>query len=75
MLAFLTVPMSHFNPFTFLFGFLILICVIAIVIIGVRWLLTVAGITVPPPLLYILGIIFFIILLLVLANYTGLYTW
>lgn len=67
--------MNSFSPIHFLIGFLLLVCVIAIVIIAVRWLLTLTGIVIPQPLLLILGIILFMILLLVLLNYSGLYTW
>jgi hypothetical protein len=69
----LTVPV--FSPIHFLVGFLLLVCVIAIVIIGVKWLISLTGIVIPQPLLLILGIILFMILLLVLLNYSGLYVW
>lgn len=64
-----------FSPIHFLIGFLILVCVIAIVIIGVKWLIALTGIAIPQPLLMILGIILFMVLLLMLLNYSGLYTW
>ena len=56
---------------SFLIWFLVLIVVIAIVIIGIKWLMGVAGIAIPPPLMYILGLILFLVLLLVLLNYSG----
>jgi hypothetical protein len=65
--------LSAFSPIHFLIGFLVLVCVLAIVIIACRWLLTLTGITIPQPLLLILGIIVFLILLLVLLQYSGLY--
>lgn len=57
----------------FLVGFLILVCVIACVIILVRWLLGLMGIAIPQPLMVVLGIILFIVLLLMLLNYSGYY--
>jgi hypothetical protein len=61
------------DPVGFLVSFLVLIIVIAIVVLGVRWLLSVVGWNIPQPLLVILGLIFFLIVLLFFANYTGLY--
>lgn len=57
----------------FLVGFLLLICTIAVVIIAVRWLGALAGVSVPQPLLLILGIILFMVLLLWLLSWSGLY--
>ena len=71
MLLALAIPSS---PVHFLVGFLILICVLAVVIIGFRWLLSLTGIVIPQPLLVILGIIIFIVLLLVLLNWSGYWT-
>lgn len=68
------VPIA-FSPIHFLVGFLILVCVIAILIIACKWLMGLAGITIPQPLLVILGILIFMILLLVVLNYSGLYVW
>jgi hypothetical protein len=65
--------LSAFSPIHFLIGFLVLVCVLAIVVIGCRWLLSLTGIVIPQPLLLILGIIVFLILLLALLNYSGLY--
>lgn len=65
---------SAFSPIHFLVGFLLLVCVLAIVIIAFRWLLSLTGWAIPQPLLVILGIIVFMILLLVLLNYSGLYS-
>ncbi len=59
----------------FLFWFLITIAVIAIVIIGIKWLMTVAGITIPQPLLLILGLIFFIVLMYALWHFIGAQAW
>lgn len=61
------------NAVGFLVSFLVFIIVIAIVIIGVRWLLSVAGFAIPQPLMIILGLIFFLIVLLFFLNFTGVY--
>ena len=61
------------SPARFLVGFLVFVCVLAIVIIACRWLLSLTGIAIPQPLLVILGIIVFLLLLLVLLNWSGLY--
>lgn len=73
MISLLATTLTAFSPIHFLVGFLILVCVLAIVIIACRWLLTLTGVVIPQPLLLILGIIVFLILLLVLLNYSGLY--
>lgn len=52
-------------------NFLLFICFIAILIIGARWLMSLTGLSIPQPLLVILGIILFIIVLLVFVNYVG----
>lgn len=44
--------------------FLIWLCVLAILIVGVRWLLAQMGVVIPPPVLAILGFLLFLILLL-----------
>jgi hypothetical protein len=62
-----------FSPIHFLVGFIILCCVLAIVIIGVKWLLGLTGLAVPQPLLVILGIIIFLVLFLCLIDWCGLY--
>lgn len=55
----------------FLVWFLIVIAVLAIVIIGAKWLLGLAGVTIPAPLMAILGIIMFIVLLIALFHFVG----
>jgi hypothetical protein len=55
----------------FLFWFLIVIAVLAIVIIGAKWLMGLAGITIPQPLVVILGIVLFIVLLYALFHFVG----
>lgn len=72
-LALATGPVTGFSAIHFLIGFLILICVIAIVIIGVKWLISLTGWAIPQPLLVIAGIILFMILLLVVLQWSGLY--
>ena len=56
----------------FLIWFLVVIAVLAIVIIGAKWLLGLAGVTIPPPLMAILGIVLFIVLLIALFHFVGL---
>lgn len=58
---------------SFLISFLVFIIVVAIVIIGVRWLLGVAGVAIPQPLMIILGLICFLVLLLFFLDFTGVY--
>jgi hypothetical protein len=55
----------------FLVWFLIVIAVLACIIIAARWLLGLAGITIPPPLMAIIGIILFIVLLVALIHFVG----
>jgi hypothetical protein len=69
----LALASAAFSPLHFMIGFLFLVCILAIVVIAVRWLLGLAGITIPQPLLVILGIILFMVLLLALLDYSGLY--
>ena len=75
MISLLANGLTAFSPIHFLVGFLILVCVIAIVIIACKWLLSLTGIAIPQPLLLILGIIIFLILLMVLLQYSGLALW
>jgi len=44
--------------------FLIALCVIAILVVGVKWLLAQMGVVIPPPILAILGFLLFLIVLL-----------
>jgi hypothetical protein len=55
----------------FLFSFLVFLVVVAILIIGFRWLLSLTGFAIPQPLLIILGLILFLVLLLLFFNYVG----
>jgi hypothetical protein len=50
-----------------------MICVLAIIIIGARWLAGLAGIAIPQPLMIILGILVFLALFLWVMNFSGLY--
>lgn len=59
----------------FLIGLVIMVCVIACVIILVRWLLALSGVAIPQPLLLVVGIVLFLVFLLWLLNWTGLYRW
>lgn len=65
--------LSGFSAIHFLVGFIVLICVLAIMIIGVKWLLSLTGIAIPQPLLIILGILIFMLLLLWLLSWSGLF--
>lgn len=66
--------LSGFSPIHFLVGFVILCCVLAIVIVAVKWLLSLTGLSIPQPLLVILGILVFLILFCCLIDWSGLYT-
>lgn len=44
--------------------FLLALCVIAILVVGVRWLLAQMGVAIPNPILAILGFMLFLIVLL-----------
>lgn len=44
--------------------FLLALCVIAILVVGVRWLLAQMGVVVPPPILAIAGFMLFLVVLL-----------
>jgi len=68
------VGMSGFSAIHFLVGFIVLICVVAIVIIAAKWLLSLTGLAIPQPLLVILGILIFLVLLLWLLSWSGLFT-
>jgi hypothetical protein len=55
----------------FLLSFLIFIVIVAILIIGFKWLLSLTGLAIPQPLMIILGLILFLVLLLLFFNYVG----
>ena len=63
------------DPIRFLVGLVLACCVIAVVIILIKWLLGLAGIAIPQPLMLILGIIAFIMILLWLLSWSGVYRW
>ena len=65
---------TGFNALHFLVGVVVLICVLAIIVIGVRWLASLAGVVIPQPLLIIGGILLFLGLFLWVMNWSGLYT-
>lgn len=56
---------------SFLVSFIVFLVVVAILIIGFRWLLSLTGLAIPQPLLIILGLILFLVLLLLFFNYVG----
>jgi hypothetical protein len=61
------------DPIRFLVGFLVLICILAIVILGIRMLARLAGVSIPQELMVILGIILFLILIYFLLDYSGMH--
>ena len=65
--------LAGFNAIHFLIGFIVLICVVAIMIILIRWLLTLTGLAIPQPLLVCLGILLFLALFLYLLSWSGLF--
>ena len=65
--------MGTIDPIRISVGFLVLIVVLAILIIGGRWLLDLAGFVVPQPLKYIAGLIVFLVLLLLFLDWAGIY--
>jgi hypothetical protein len=64
-----------FNFVHFMIGFILLICAIAIVIILVKWIAQLSGVAVPAPLMMVLGILLFVVLLILLLNWSGLGLW
>jgi len=73
MLSILVMQVGSFNALHFLVGVIVMICVLAIIIIGARWLAGLAGIVIPQPLMIILGILVFLALFLWVMNFSGLY--
>lgn len=73
LLSMFSAPLVSSDPIRFIIGFILLCCLIAIVIILVKWLANLAGIAVPPQLMLVLGILIFVVLLLWLLNYAGVY--
>lgn len=57
---------------SFLLWFIVAMVVLAIVIILVRWILSLTGLAIPQPLLIVLGLILFLIVLLALFSYVPL---
>lgn len=68
-------PAVAADPIHFLLAFAVLCAVIAIVIILVRWVVSLTGWVIPPPLLAVLGILLFIVLLMWIMNWSGVYRW
>lgn len=73
-LALFAGSVAGFSPINFLIGFVVVCVVLAVVIIFVRWLITLSGIPIPQPLLLILGLVLFLILFLELVKWSGLYS-
>ena len=74
LFALLAAPVSS-DPIRFMIGFILLCCVIAVVIILAKWLISLPGVTIPPPLLLVLGIVLFVVLMLWLLGWSGIYHW
>jgi hypothetical protein len=65
---------SGFDPVRGMIGFVIFCICVAIVIILGRWLLALAGITIPQPLMIVLGLIVFLVLFLLFLDWVGAFT-
>ena len=74
MISTFALAISGFSPIHFAVGLVLLICVLAIVIIGIKYLMSLAKIDIPGPLLLIGGILLFMVLLMALLDYSGLYS-
>lgn len=57
---------------TFVIWFVAIIVVIAIIVVGIKYLARVTGATIPPELLMILGLILFLVLLFALWRFVPL---
>lgn len=51
--------------------FLIALAVLVLLIVGVKWLLGLAGVVVPPPIWAVLGFILFLVILLYFLGFIG----
>lgn len=58
----------------FLVGFIVVVCVLAVVIIAAKWLIGLTGLAIPQPLMVILGILLFLLLFLWLLSWSGVYS-
>ena len=61
------------DPVRFIIGFILACCAIAIVIILARWLAGLAGFAIPGPLMLVLGILVFMLLMLWVLSWAGIY--
>ncbi len=50
------------------------VCIVIVILLG-KWLLSVLGVSIPQPLMVVLGLLVFLIFLLFFLNYTGLWVW
>lgn len=64
---------ATFSAIHFLIGFIVLVAVLAIVIILAKWLIGLAGLSIPQPLMVALGIMLFLALFLWLIQFSGLW--
>lgn len=71
MIGFIATTLGTFNFPHFIIGFIFLVCAIAIVIILVKWLAGLMGLTIPQPLMVVGGILLFMLLLWLLLNWAG----
>jgi len=69
----LSALMPASNPIGMMVEFIVFCCVIAVVIILARWLLTLTGLVIPQPLMIVLAILLFLVLLYFFLGWTGLY--
>ena len=60
-----------FDPVRAMIGFIVFCICIAIVIILGRWLLSLAGLAIPQPLMIVLGLIVFLVLFLFFLDWVG----
>ena len=63
------------GPLGFVLAFLVFIIVAAIVILGIRWLISVSGVTVSPQLNLIISLVLLLFLILVFFYAVPWHTW
>lgn len=63
------------DPIMLMIEFILLVCLIAVVIILGKWLLSLTGLVIPGPLMTVLAILVFVLLLLLFLDFTGLWAW
>ena len=73
MLSALLPAILLLNPINMMIEFIVFCVCIAVIIILARWLIGLTGLSIPAPLMYVLGLLLFLLLLLVFLNWTGLW--